>query len=83
MKPGENPFFYVTDLDALKAEERAAYDEFWAGRTAGERLAEIFRLNRAKWGDDVFDRGVDKSKIEVIDMVTGERRVIWNSNKLK
>lgn len=80
MKPEENPFAYVTDQDTLTPAERDAYLEFWAGRTHGERLSEIYRLNRLKWGDEAFDRGMDKSKIEVVDGETGEvLQVIYNT----
>ena len=81
MQPEDNPFSYVTDQDALSGEEREAYFDFWASRTPSERFAEIYRLNRLKWGDEVFERGMDKSKIEVIDMKTGETRTIYNTLK--
>jgi len=80
----ENPFAYVTDQDALSPDEREAYFRFWAGRTPSERLAEVNRLNRCKWGDDVFERGMDKSKIEVVDMKTGKIiQVIENTRSTK
>lgn len=80
MEPEENPFSYVTDQDALSPEEREAYLRFWASRSPSERLTEMYRLNRLKWGDEVFDRGMDKSKIEVVDMKTGEvLQVIYNT----
>lgn len=68
----EHPFLHVTDPELLDREERDRYLYFWASRTPNERLEEVMRLNRAKWGDEVFDRGMDKSKIEVVDMKTGE-----------
>ena len=68
MTSGENPFSCVTDQDYLVGDEREAYFAYWASRTMGERLSEITRLNRLKWGDEVFDRGMDKSKIEVVDL---------------
>lgn len=80
MEPEENPFSYVIDQDALSPEEREEYLKFWASRTPNERLAEVFRLNRIKWGDEVFDRGMDKSKLEVVDMKTGKiLEVIYTS----
>jgi len=79
MELDDNPFSYVTDQDALFGEEREAYFDFWASRTPIERFAEIYRLNRLKWGDGVFERGMDKSKIEVIDMKTGEKHTIYNT----
>jgi len=78
MTPEENPYNYVTDQDTLLPEEREKYFDFWASRTLNERLAEVYRLNRLKWGDEVFERGMDKTKIEVINMVTGEKRIIYN-----
>lgn len=84
MTPQENPFSFVTDPDALSTEERDAYLQFWASRTPGERLAEVNRLNRCKWGDEVFDRGMDKSRVEVFDMKTGEAiQVIENTRGTK
>jgi len=75
-----NPFSYVADQGDLVGEERDAYFAYWASRTSGERLAEIYRLNRLKYGDEVFERGMDKSKIEVFDLETGEHiRTIYNS----
>lgn len=80
MTSEENPFAYVTDQDDLVGEDRDAYFAYWASRTSGERFSEIYRLNRLKWGDEVFDRGMDKSKIEVVDMKTGEViETIYNS----
>ena len=79
MKLEDNPFAHVTDPEELSAEERDEYQRFWASRTPNERLAEVYRLNRCKWGDEVFERGMDKSKIEVIDMTTGIVTVIQNS----
>lgn len=81
MVPEDNPFTYVIDQDALSGVEREAYLDFWASRTPGERWGENYRLNRLKWGDEVFARGMDKSKIEVIDMRTGETRTIYNTLK--
>ena len=79
MNPGENPFSYVTNQDALSPEEREEYFKFWASRTPNERLAEVYRLNRCKWGDEVFERGMDKSRIEIVDRTTGIVTVIQNS----
>lgn len=72
MTSDENPFAYVKDQETLSPKERERYFTFWAGRTANERLAEVFRLNRLKWGDEVFEHGIDKSKIEVVNIDTGE-----------
>ena len=84
MTPKENPFSFVTDPDALSREELDAYLQFWASRTPNERLAEGNRLNRCKWGDEVVERGMDKSKIEVVDMKTGKIiQVIENTKSTK
>ena len=83
MNPGENPFAHVTDPDSLSPEEREAYWSFWGQRTPEERLSEVNRLNRAKWGDEVFDRGMDKTKMEVVNMETGEVRVIKIDNRMQ
>ncbi len=72
MGPDENPFSYVTDQDELVGDEREAYFSYWAGRSPSERWSEIYRLNRLKYGDAVFERGMDKSKIQVIDKLTGK-----------
>lgn len=68
-------------LEALSPEEHERYVDFWARHTVGERFAEVHRLNRLKWGDDVFERRMDKSKIEVVNMETGETRVIYNTRE--
>jgi len=83
MNTDENPFAHVTDPDLLSFEERDAYLSFWARRTPGERLSEVNRLNRAKWGDEVFDRGMDKTRMEVVDMKTGEVTIIKFDKKKK
>jgi hypothetical protein len=83
MKIEDNPFAYVTDPELLSRRERDEYNRFWASRTTGERFGEINRLNRLKWGDEVFDRGMDKSKLEVVNMETGEVTVILNNRKTK
>ncbi len=76
----ENPFDYVTDQDDLVGEERDAYFAYWAGRSPNERLSENHRLNRIKYGDAVFERGMDKSKVELIDLKSGQTiRTIYNS----
>lgn len=78
----ENPFLHVADPDLLSSEERERYLIFWGRRTPNERLQEVMRLNRAKWGNEVFDRGMDKSKIEIVDMKTGEViKTIYNTQK--
>ena len=68
MEPAQNPFIHVIDPDDISAEERERYFRFWADRTSDERLAELMRRNRLKWGDEAFDRGMDKTRIEVIDI---------------
>jgi len=68
MTTDENPFLHVSDPDELSPEERDEYLWYWAKRTPIERWNEINRLNRAKWGDEVFDRGMDKTNFEVIDV---------------
>jgi hypothetical protein len=80
MKLEDNPFAHVTDPEKLSADLREEYYRFWASRTPNERLAEAYRLNRCKWGDEVFERGIDKSKIEVEDITTGIVTVIQNPN---
>lgn len=64
----ESPFAHVTDPELLPEEERRRYQDYWASRTPGERLGEMMRLNRLKWGDEVFERGMDKTRFEVIDL---------------
>ena len=82
MRVEDNPFSYVADPDTLAPEERERYLDFWASRTPGERLSEVYRLNRLKWGDEVFDRGMDKSRIEVIDGKTGKvERIIYTKSQ--
>lgn len=45
-------------------------------------MAEVYRLNRIKYGDEVFERGMDKSKLEVFNLETGEHiTTIYNSLK--
>lgn len=66
MATEENPLLNVNDPEQLPPDERERYFAFWANRTPNERLSEAFRLNRAKWGDEVFDRGVDTTQIEII-----------------
>jgi hypothetical protein len=66
MTVNEHPFLRVSDPEQLLPDERELYLVFWASRTPNERLIEAFRLNRAKWGDEVFDRGVDKTRFEII-----------------
>ena len=83
MLPENNPFSYVMDQAKLIGEERDQYFAYWASRSTGERLSENHRLNRIKYGDEVFDRGMDKSKIEVVDMQTGEViKTVYNTKKL-
>lgn len=64
MSSNESRFHDVTDPDSLTPEEREEYFDYWASRTPNERLAHVMRLNRAKWGDEVFDRGMDKTYME-------------------
>ncbi|CAN5491630.1 hypothetical protein BH10ACI2_BH10ACI2_08760 [soil metagenome] len=76
-------FLEVTDLDTLTREQMDRRNAYWGSRTPNERLQEMMRLNRAKWGDEVFDRGVDKSKIEVVDRKTGKViKTIYNTLKM-
>ncbi|MFN0278033.1 MAG: hypothetical protein ACKVRN_05450 [Pyrinomonadaceae bacterium] len=83
MEPKDSPFAYVTDQDALSPDEREAYFDFWASRTMSERLREVFRLNKLKWGEEVFKRGIDKTKLKVVNMVTGEETIILNGEENK
>ncbi len=83
MTAEENPFMHVSDPDALPQEERERYLDYWARRTPSERLSEIYRLNLIKWGDEVFENGMDKSKIEVVDMATGEVLQVIQNTKNK
>lgn len=66
MLPKDHPFLHVTDPNELHPDERERYLDYWAKRTPNERLSEVYRLNRAKWGDEVFERGMDKTKFEVV-----------------
>lgn len=83
MKLKDNPFAYVTDQDALSPAEREAYFDFWASRTPSERLCEVFRLDKLKRGEEVFKRGIDKTKLEVVNMATGEVTVIHTKQENK
>lgn len=47
-------FLNVTDLDTLSKEEGYRRNEYWASKSVGERLAEMQRLNIAKWGEKAF-----------------------------
>ncbi len=77
----ENPFLDVGDPESLSPVDRNRYLFYWASRTSGERMREVMRLNRAKWGDEVFDRGMDKSKLEVVDMKTGKVLRVIKTNR--
>ena len=72
MNVAENPFAHVTNPDSLSRAERDEYQRFWQSQPLGEVFGEIDRLNRLKWGDEIFDNGLDKTKIEVVNMETGE-----------
>lgn len=61
-------FLKVTNLDNLTPEEHDRYQAYWFSKTTNERWREVMRLNRAKWGDEVFDRGMDKTHFKIIDI---------------
>lgn len=61
-------FLHVTDLSTLTREETDRRNAYWLSRPPEERWNEIARLNRAKWGDEIYDRGLDKTHFEVIDI---------------
>lgn len=65
---GDMSFLTVTDLSTLSREEMDRRNAYWLSRLFEERWHEIARLNRAKWGDEVSDRGMDKTHFEVIDI---------------
>lgn len=71
MKVEDHPFTHVTDPELLSPQEKQRYQEFFLKLDFGERFGEIMRLNRAKWGDEVFDRGIDKTRLELVDIDTG------------
>ena len=76
-------FLEVTDLGTLSREQMDRRNAYWASRSTEECWGEMMRLNRAKWGDEVFDRGMDKSKIEVVDLKTGKViKTIYNTKKI-
>ena len=55
-------------IDHLSEDEKIAY---WRSTTSKQRLREVQRLRRLEWGP-AADGPMDKSKIEVVDMKTGE-----------
>jgi len=61
-------FLDVTDLETLTREEMDRRNAYWASRTCNERLREMMRLNIAKWGEEVFLKGLDRTKFKVIDL---------------
>ena len=61
-------FLKVTNLDDLTPEEHDRYQVYWFSKTAAERLKEVMRLNIAKWGKEVFEKGMDKTHFEVISL---------------
>jgi len=65
MEDEDLSFLHVTDLDSLTAEEHKRRNAYWAKRTPRERLRELYRLQRAKWGD-LVDQPL-KRVITVID----------------
>lgn len=77
----QNPFPDIADPESLSPEDRDRYLFYWASRSSGERMQEVMRLNRAKWGDEVFERGMDKSKLEVVDMKTGKVLKVIKTNR--
>ncbi|MEO6656006.1 MAG: hypothetical protein ABIO36_07965, partial [Pyrinomonadaceae bacterium] len=54
------------DLETLTREQMDRRNAYWRSRTPNERLQEVMRLNIAKWGAEVFEKGVDRSKIELV-----------------
>ena len=77
MRVLKNSFPDIDDLDNLKSDDRKLYLDYWASRTPNERLREVMRLNRCKWGDEVFDRGMDKTRIEVYHLGEEEPYLIF------
>ena len=61
-------FLKVTNLDDLTPEEHDRYQAYWFSRTTTERWREVMRLNIAKWGKEVFEKGMDKTHLEVISL---------------
>lgn len=61
-------FLKVTDLEILTRDQMDRRDAYWASRTHNERLREMMRLNIAKWGDEVFRKGIDRTKFEVVHL---------------
>ncbi len=67
--PDEDLSFLETDdPESLPPDGRNKYLDYWFARTPEERLGEAMRLNIAKWGEEVFKKGMDKSHFEVINM---------------
>ena len=66
-------FLKVTNLDDLTPEENDKYQAYWFSKTITERLKEVMRLNYAKWGKEVFEKGIDKTHFEVISLSKYDR----------
>lgn len=54
--------------------------EFWRNSTTKQRLREVQRLRRLEWGPSADGR-MDKSKLEVVNVATGDVTVIFTPNK--
>lgn len=61
-------FLEVLDIETLMPDQMDRRNAYWASKTPNERLREAMRLNIAKWGEEVFLKGMDKTKIRVIKM---------------
>ena len=58
-------FLEVADPDLLSKEDREKYNDYWWNKTPNERLSELFRIQRAKWGD-AMDKPMERV-IKIID----------------
>ncbi|MFZ1701621.1 MAG: hypothetical protein WBO10_12905 [Pyrinomonadaceae bacterium] len=76
MKDENSSFLETTNPDDLSPDDREKHIDYWFTKTPGERLKEVMRLNIAKWGEEVFERGMDKTRLEVVDRVTGKVTVL-------
>lgn len=61
-------FLTVTDLETLTRDQMDRRNAYWASKTTSERLKEAMRLNIAKWGEEVFLKGIDRTAVKVIHM---------------
>jgi hypothetical protein len=66
-KKPDDAILKCDDPEQLSAENREEYLSYWASRTPGERLSEMWRITCIKYGVSP-DARMDKSHFEVIDV---------------